>query len=56
MLNYINKTKGNLHKSFSLTEQKKLMLLLFDIWKLVKDIVKDGKMFDGAIAMHKRMM
>lgn len=44
-MNYVHKTWGNLQKTLTLTEQKKIILVLYDFWKAVKDIVKDSKMF-----------
>ena len=29
---------------------------MYEFWKNVKDIVKDTKMFEGAISMHKNLI
>ena len=39
-----------------IVEQKASILLINDICKMIKEFIKDNKMFEGMIAMHKNLM
>ena len=56
MLNYIHKAWGSEQKTISLVEQKKVIMLLNDLWKHLKEIVKENKLFEGVVVMQKRML
>lgn len=45
-----------MQKTCGLNENKKVILILYDFWKCIKDIVKDNKLFEASILMHKMLM
>lgn len=56
MFSYLQKSWNNLSKNISLIEKKKILLALHDFWKIVKDTIKDSKMSEAVINIHKKMM
>ena len=45
-----------MQKTLALNEQKKIIIILYDFWKLAKNIVKESKVYDFSISMHKKLM
>lgn len=43
-------------KVLSVGEQKKILLLLFDFWGLIEDVLKESRLFDVLLLIHKNLM
>ena len=56
VFNYVNKTYAITEKSLARNEQKKVIIILYDFWKQVKNVVKDSKIYEISISMHKKLM
>ncbi|MCB0370936.1 MAG: hypothetical protein KDD45_16320 [Bdellovibrionales bacterium] len=52
LLNYLHKTSQQI---LSLTEQKKILLLLYDFWRGMREQGRDNRLLDAAVTMHKRL-
>lgn len=50
---YLQKQWGQLGKGFTLLELKKILLLLYDFWKLVRIELRDDRLFHSSVALQK---
>lgn len=53
---YVQKMWASLQKVLTLAEQKKVLLLLYDFWKLVRETVKESRLFEVALAVQRNLM
>jgi hypothetical protein len=56
VVDYVQKTWAVSQKGQSLTELKKLLVLLSEFWRSVKETVKDSRMLECAIGIHRQLM
>ena len=50
---YVHQKWGSLSRGFTLVELKKISILLYEIWKLLRAEVSDDRMYQGSLGVQK---